>query len=347
MPSLPLTQSSSTFIASIEDALVRCLLGMGRRERGTALHSEDRKRAALARPALVVLILCLLLTVSIGGNRGGRSLAQEGEATPATPATPGAVDFGQIVAQRPVDVLSGSCDEPGETIASMTPLEFSEGEAEGQGAAIEAEGSYTSIPVPLESLLSGQTNITVLLSDEASDIVVACGEIGGVRSEGGSLVIKLSERNGSGFSGIAFLTPGDPGTTGASVFLAGERTVAETRELIAAATPAASLEPIPDPTPTAEPVQVVDLVLLEWLIDMPAETRAGPVNFVVTNEGSEAHSVVIEGNGLVFELAEPLDPGESSILSADLPPGEYTVYCPIGDGEHREEGMEATLVVVP
>jgi hypothetical protein len=246
-----------------------------------------------------------------------------------------------------VDVLSGSCDEPGETIAPMTPLEFSEGEAEGQGAAIEAEGSYTSIPVPLESLLSGETTITVLLSDEASDIVVACGEIGGVRSEGGSLVIKLSERNGSGFSGIAFLTPGDPGTTGASVFLAGERTVAETRELIAAATPAASLEPIPDPTPTAEPVQVVDLVLLEWLIDMPAETRAGPVNFVVTNEGSEAHSVVIEGNGLVFELAEPLDPGESSILSADLPPGEYTVYCPIGDGEHREEGMEATLVVVP
>jgi hypothetical protein len=228
----------------------------------------------------------------------------------------------------------------------MTPLEFSEGEAEGQGAAIEAEGSYTTIPVPLESLLSGQTNITVLLSEEASDIV-ACGEIGGVRSEGGSLVIKLSERNGSGFSGIAFLTPGDPGTTGASVFLAGERTVAETRELIAAATPGASLEPIPDPTPTAEPVQVVDLVLLEWLIDMPTETRAGPVNFVVTNEGSEAHSVVVEGNGLVFELVEPLDPGESSILSADLPPGEYTVYCPVGDGEHREEGMETTLAVVP
>ena len=41
----------------------------------------------------------------------------------------------------------------------------------------------------------------------------------------------------------------------------------------------------------------MDLALLEWLIDMPAEIRAGPVNFVVTNEGSEAHSLVIEGNG--------------------------------------------------
>ncbi len=310
------------------------------------MESANRGWVALARPALVALILCLLLAASIGGDRGGRSLAQEGEATPATPATPGAVDFGQLVGQRPAEVLSGSCDEPGETIASMTPLEFSEGEAEGQGAAIEAEGSYTTIPVPLESLLTGQTNITVFLSDEASDIVVACGEIGGVRSEGGSLVIKLSERNGSGFSGIAFLTPGDPGTTGASVFLAGERTVAETRELIAAATPAA-LEPIAEPTPTAEPVQVVDLVLLEWLIDIPEEIRAGQVNFVVTNEGAEQHSLVVEGNGLLFELPAPLDSGESTILSAELPPGEYVVYCPVGEGEHREKGMEATLLVVP
>jgi hypothetical protein len=293
------------------------------------------------------LILCLLLVASIGGNRGGRSLAQEGAATPAAPATPVAVDFGQLVASRPAEVISGSCDEPGETIASLTPLETPEGEAQGQGAAIEAESSYTTIPIPLESLLSGQTTITMFLSEEASETVVACGEIGGVLSEDGSLVVKLSERNGSGFSGIAFMAPGDPGTTGASVFLAGERTVAETRELVAAATPEAALEPIPEPTPTAEPVQVVDLVLLEWLIDMPAETRAGNVNFVVTNEGAEAHSVVIEGNGLVFELPAPLDSGESSVLSAELPPGEYVVYCPVGEGEHREEGMEATLVVVP
>jgi hypothetical protein len=244
-------------------------------------------------------------------------------------------------------VLSGPCEEPGETIASLTALETPEGEAQGQGAAIEAESSYTTVPIPLESLLTGETNITVLLSNEASETAVACGEIGGVLSEGGSLVVKLSERNGSGFSGIAFLAPGDPGTTGASVFLAGERTVAETRELVAAVTPEAALEPIPEPTPTAEPVQVVDLVLLEWLIDMPAETRAGQVNFVVTNEGSEEHSVVIEGNGLVFELPTPLDSGESSILSAELPPGEYVLYCPVGEGEHREEGMEATLVVVP
>jgi hypothetical protein len=311
------------------------------------LDSEDRRRVALARPALIALILCLLLAASISGNRGGRSLAQEVKATPlATPGTPVAIDFDQLVAERPAEVLSGSCADSGDSIASLTPLESPEGEAQRQGAAIEAESSYTTIPIPLESLLSGQASIAVLLAEEASETVIACGEIGGVLSEGGSLVVKLSERNGSGFSGVAYLAPGDPGTTGASVFLAGERTVAETRELVAAATPAA-LEPVPEPTPTAEPVQVVDLVLLEWLIDMPAEIRAGQVNFVVTNEGSEAHSAVVEGNGLVFELPAPLDSGESSILSAELPPGEYVVYCPVGEGEHREKGMEATVVVVP
>lgn len=310
------------------------------------MDPDDRRWVALARPALIALILCLLLAASIGGNRPGRSLAQEGEATPATPATPVAIDFDQLVTERPGEVLSGSCDEPSETIASLTPLDSAEGEAQGQGAAIEADSSYTTIPIPLESLLSGQSSIVVLLSAEASETVVACGEIGGVVGEDGSLVVKLSERNGSGFTGIAFLAPGDPGTTGASVFLAGERTVAESRELIAAATPAA-LEPVPEPTPTAEPVQVVDLVLLEWLIDIPEEIRAGQVNFVVTNEGSEEHGLVIEGNGLVFELPAPLESGESSILSAQLPPGEYVVYCPVDEGEHRDEGMEATLLVVP
>lgn len=310
-------------------------------------------RTALARLALIVMTLCLLLMASIAGGRGDRSLAQQGAATPATPgalatpATPVAIDFGQLVAQRPLEVHAGSCAEPGETIATMTPLETPEGEAQGQGEAIEAESAYTSLPIPLESLLSGQTSISVRLSDAEIETVIACGEIGGVRSEGGSLVVKLSERNGSGFTGIAFLAPGDAGSTGASVFLAGVRTVAETRELVAAATPNVTLEPIPEPTPTAEPVQVVDLVLLEWLIDMPEETRAGSVNFVVTNEGSEAHSVVVEGNGLIFELPAPLDPGQATILAAELPPGEYVVYCPVDDGQHREEGMEAVLLVVP
>jgi hypothetical protein len=297
---------------------------------------------ALARPGLMMLALCLLAMCA--DRSGDRSLAQESAATPATPV---AIDFEQLVAARPAEIVAGACDAPGETIAGLTPLATSEGEAQGQGAAIEAERSYTSVPLAIEAILAGQTSVRVALSPDDLATTVACGEIGGVPSAGGSLVIKLSPRNDSGFTGIAFLAPEDIGVTGVSLFLAGSRTVAETRAL-AAATPGAMLAPLAAPTPTAEPVQIVDVALLEWLIDMPAETRAGQINFVVTNEGTEPHRIVIESAGAIAaELAAPLEPGASTVLSALLGPGEYVVFCPLDDGEHRAQGMEAMLVVVP
>jgi hypothetical protein len=298
--------------------------------------------AALVKPALVVMVLGLLLALGVAG-RDSRSLAQEGAATPATPV---AIDFDQIVAERPAEIVAGACDDPGEPVAALSPLSTSEGEAQGQGTAIEAARSYTSIPIAIDAIFAGQTSVSVAFSGDEPGTVIACGEIGGVPSEGGSLVVKLSPHNESGFTGIAFLAPEDAGVTGVSVFLAGNRTVAETREL-AAATPDAALDPLVAPTPTAEPVQIVEVALLEWLIDMDEETRAGQVEFVVTNEGAEAHDLVIDSGGVIAELPEPLAPGASSVLSVTLAPGEYVVYCPVGDGEHREEGMEATLVVIP
>jgi uncharacterized cupredoxin-like copper-binding protein len=264
-------------------------------------------------------------------------------------------NFDQVVAERPAQVQSGSCEAPGEVIAALTPLERPEGEAQGQGSAIEAERSYTSLPIAFDALLDGQTSIDVVLSDDQPDVTIACGDIGGVPDDNGAVVIKLSERNGSGYTGIAFLSPGD-GTTGASVFVAGRQTVAETRELVAA-TPSVELtglEPVPTeeptaiPTPTAEPVQIVDVALLEWIIDAPTETRAGQVQFVVTNEGTEAHSLVVDSGGTtVAELDAPLDPGDSTVLTVELGPGDYVLYCPLADGEHREKGMETELTVVP
>jgi uncharacterized cupredoxin-like copper-binding protein len=233
----------------------------------------------------------------------------------------------------------------------LTTLTVPEGEAQGQGTAVEAARSYTSVPVDIDALLANETQISAFL-ESGSDVVVACGDLGGVVSEGGSLVVKLAGQNDSGFAGIAFLGTEDGGTTGVSVFLASPLTVAETRELAAVALDATpeglpELEPTAIPTPTAEPVQVADVALLEWLIDMPTDLRAGEINFAVTNEGSESHSFVIEGPSGSFSLPEPLAPGASAVLNATLAPGDYVVYCPQGDGEHREEGMELTLTVEP
>lgn len=310
------------------------------------MKSPHQTWTGAARPlAIVTLVLCAL-GLALFTTQSNGSLAQD-DRPDATPGTPVSIDFTRPVAERPTRIQAGECGSVGEPLAILTPLAKPEGEAEGQPTAIEAERSYSSIPLSLESLLTGQTNVTIVFDGAESAVAIACGEIGGVPSEGGSLVVKLSEQNGSGYSGIAFLAPEDGGGTGASIFLAGELTVAETRALAAVATPAADLTPLPEPTPTAEPVQVADIVLLEWMIDLPPEIRAGSARLVVTNEGTEPHSLVVEGQGLVFELPSPLAPSATNILAADLPPGEYLVYCPQGEGEHRAEGMEATLTVVP
>jgi hypothetical protein len=315
--------------------------------RSATTHLSLGRRLALAGSALATLVVASAALQPVAPSKAFQ------DATPqaATPAASPIADFFQIVAERPAAILSGSCASPGNPVADLTALTIPEGEAQGQGTAVEAARSYTSVPIDLDTLLANETNITAYLEPE-SDVVVACGDLGGVVSEGGSLVVKLETRNDSGFTGIAFLGVEDGATTGISVFLASPLTLAETRELAAIALDATpeelpELEPTAIPTPTAEPIQVADVALLEWLIDMPDEVRAGEINFAITNEGAEAHNLVIEGPSGSFTLPEPLAPGASAVLNATLVPGEYVVYCPVGDGEHRNEGMELTLTVVP
>jgi uncharacterized cupredoxin-like copper-binding protein len=313
----------------------------------TATHRSLGRHLAVAGSVLAALVVAGAALQPAAPSRA----FQEATPSAATPAASPVADFLQIVAERPTSILSGSCASPGDPVADLTTLTVPEGEAQGQGTAVEASRSYTSVPIDIETLLASETNIAAFLEPE-SDVVVACGDLGGVVSEGGSLVVKLAAQNDSGFSGIAFLGTEDGGTTGVSVFLAQPLTVAESRELAAVALDATpeglpELEPTAIPTPTAEPIQVEDVALLEWLIDMPTEVRAGDINFAVTNEGAETHSLVIEGPAGTFSLPDPLAPGASAVLNATLTPGDYVVYCPQGDGEHREEGMELTLTVEP
>jgi plastocyanin len=69
---------------------------------------------------------------------------------------------------------------------------------------------------------------------------------------------------------------------------------------------------------------------------------AGSVEVDFANDSQLPHAVEIEGNG-VEETTETVTGADAPPLTVDLKPGTYTIYCPVGD--HRAEGMEATLTV--
>jgi hypothetical protein len=100
-------------------------------------------------------------------------------------------------------------------------------------------------------------------------------------------------------------------------------------ELPAAASPAPK---VPAVAPDGTRQVVVGITGTDFQMD--GTLTPGPVRFVVRNVGGHEHSLAVEGNGDSFRLAEPLEPGKSGILDADLRPGSYRVFCPIsGHGE--------------
>lgn len=97
----------------------------------------------------------------------------------------------------------------------------------------------------------------------------------------------------------------------------------------------------PAATPTAaSPTQEVHLI--EYEIHMPDTLPAGRVAFNVENGGKEKHAFEIEGNG-IEEKTDVLPRGNTAALEVNLPPGTYTVYCPVPG--HAEKGMKKTVTV--
>jgi uncharacterized cupredoxin-like copper-binding protein len=74
--------------------------------------------------------------------------------------------------------------------------------------------------------------------------------------------------------------------------------------------------------------------------------RSGPgdVTIALANPSGNQlpHAIEIEGEGVEQESAT-IEPGAVTTVRANLRPGTYTFYCPVGD--HRQQGMEGTLTV--
>lgn len=98
-----------------------------------------------------------------------------------------------------------------------------------------------------------------------------------------------------------------------------------------------------DPARVEEPARQVDVRLTEFEIQMPDTMPAARTTFRVTNAGTMEHTFQIEGEGVDESLGRNLEPGESATLTADLRPGSYRVWCPLGD--HADRGMRKEIRV--
>jgi hypothetical protein len=143
------------------------------------------------------------------------ALAQEATPIAGTPVA-------ETPVSRPVHIHNGDCVDLGEVVAPLADLTASVGQPVGQAdKATVAESSFTVVPITLDALLGSNYAINVHLSADQIGTYLACGEIGGVMNANGELVIGLREMSNSGFTGIAFLTPGiDGASTNVSVFIA-------------------------------------------------------------------------------------------------------------------------------
>ncbi len=71
-------------------------------------------------------------------------------------------------------------------------------------------------------------------------------------------------------------------------------------------------------------------------------TAPGRVSFKMANPSSIPHAIAIRGNG-TDETGTTVGRDETSRIVADLRPGRYTLFCPVGG--HEQAGMTATLDV--
>jgi len=98
--------------------------------------------------------------------------------------------------------------------------------------------------------------------------------------------------------------------------------------------------------PAAEFVDVaggkVEIVFSEYEMK-PNHIRvgAGPVTFVLRNEGRFAHNFHVEGPG-IDTTAEKFSPGRTLRLELALQAGEYKISCPLSN--HDQRGMHGALV---
>lgn len=100
----------------------------------------------------------------------------------------------------------------------------------------------------------------------------------------------------------------------------------------------------PDPEPSAGTdrgtVINVSAVDLDFIMPEPP-TTAGTYTFILTNDGSMHHDLVIED--VAGAQTDVLGAGETAEFTVTLEAGDYVLYCSVSN--HRAQGMELPLTL--
>jgi hypothetical protein len=147
----------------------------------------------------------------------------------------------------PATVHDGGCNDSGAVVAELVAPSTPAGPRSGPTAALDTATSFTTISASIPSLLAADHSIVV---DDGDGKPIACGEVGGVVADDGSLVVGLRDVKDSGVTGIAYLAPSGNGS-GVSLFVAG-RDLDPFLAAPAATPPASGSASGPTPTPTLD-----------------------------------------------------------------------------------------------
>ena len=90
-------------------------------------------------------------------------------------------------------------------------------------------------------------------------------------------------------------------------------------------------------TDTSEEAATASLSMVDNAFEPADFSVTSGATVEVSNDGQAPHNITVEGAG----IDEDVEAGQSTSVTFDLEPGDYTMFCEY----HREAGMEGTLTV--
>lgn len=125
------------------------------------------------------------------------------------------VSYAQDALQRPAEIRSGSCASIGDPVTPLENVVAPGGDEAGPEGATPVEQSVTVVPLLLPDLLAGGYVVVVDKSTDEPGTPAACGVVGGMLAEDGTLAVGISPLEGSRLDGVAYFSPkrDDSGTT--------------------------------------------------------------------------------------------------------------------------------------